>query len=114
MACVSGSWTARRTDDREDLYADARGDFPDNHLRFSLLSRAALESAAYTGMQPSVVHAHDWQAGLVPAYVRERFSNHPAFAGVGTVFTIHNLAYQGIFGREVPPASRPAVGRLHR
>jgi starch synthase len=89
--------------DREDLYADARGDFPDNHLRFSLLSRAALECAAYTGMQPSVVHAHDWQAGLVPAYVRERFRNHPAFAGAGTVFTIHNLAYQGIFGREVLP-----------
>lgn len=89
--------------DREDLYADARGDFPDNHLRFALLSRAALECAAYTGMQPSVVHAHDWQAGLVPAYVRERFRNHPAFAGAGTVFTIHNLAYQGIFGREVLP-----------
>ncbi|MFO7693459.1 MAG: glycogen synthase GlgA [Vicinamibacterales bacterium] len=89
--------------DREDLYADARGDFPDNHLRFALLSRAALECAAYAEMRPSVVHAHDWQTGLVPAYLRERFRGHPAFAGAGTVFTIHNLAYQGIFGREVLP-----------
>jgi starch synthase len=55
-------------------------------------------------MRPHVVHAHDWQAGLVPAYLRERFRKHPAFEGVGTVFTIHNLAYQGIFGREVLPA----------
>ncbi len=88
---------------REDLYADQRGDFPDNHMRFALLSRAALECAAKTGMRPSIVHAHDWQAGLVPVYLRERFRGHPAFAGAGTVFTIHNLAYQGNFAREVLP-----------
>jgi len=90
--------------DREGLYEGPRGDYPDNHVRFSLLSRAALECAAATGMRPAVVHAHDWQAGLVPAYLRERFRKHPAFEGAGTVFTIHNLAYQGIFGREVLPA----------
>jgi len=64
-------------------------------MRFSLLSRAALECAVTAGMRPAVVHAHDWQAGLVPAYLKERFRQHPAFAGAGTVFTIHNLAYQG-------------------
>jgi len=90
--------------DRAGIYEGPRGDYPDNYLRFSLLSRAALECAAATDMRPAVVHAHDWQTGLVPVYLRERFRNHPAFAGVGTVFTIHNLAYQGIFGREVLPA----------
>ena len=89
--------------DREEVYGPRHGDYADNHLRFSLLSRAALECAAGSGMRPSIVHAHDWQAGLVPAYLRERFKQHPAFAGTGTVFTIHNLAYQGIFGREVLP-----------
>jgi starch synthase len=54
-------------------------------------------------MRPSIVHAHDWQTGLVPVYLRERFRRHPAFAEAGTVFTIHNLAYQGLFGREVLP-----------
>ena len=89
--------------DREELYADQRGDFTDNHLRFALLSRAALECAVTTGMRPSVVHAHDWQTGLVPVYLRERYRRHPAFEGAGTVFTIHNLAYQGNFGRAVLP-----------
>jgi starch synthase len=90
--------------DRDDLYAGRLGDYPDNHMRFSLLSRTALECAVAAGLRPAVIHAHDWQAGLVPAYLRERFRGHPAFAGAGTVFTIHNLAYQGIFGREVLPA----------
>jgi len=90
--------------DREDLYADRLGDYGDNYLRFSLLARAALEGAAATGFRPAVIHAHDWQTGLVPVYLRERFRGQPAFAGAGTVFTIHNLAYQGIFGREVLPA----------
>jgi starch synthase len=89
--------------DRDELYEGPAGDFPDNHLRFALLSRAALECAARTGLRPSIVHAHDWQTGLVPVYLKERFRLDPAFAGTGTVFTIHNLAYQGIFGREVLP-----------
>jgi hypothetical protein len=53
------------------------------------------------GKRPSIIHANDWQTGLVPVYLKERFGGHPAFQGTGTVFTIHNLAYQGIFGREV-------------
>ncbi|MCU0252798.1 MAG: glycogen synthase GlgA [Vicinamibacterales bacterium] len=75
--------------DREELYEGPQGDHPDNYMR---------------GMRPAIVHAHDWQAGLVPAYLKERFRGHPAFSEAGTVFTIHNLAYQGIFGREVLPA----------
>jgi starch synthase len=89
--------------DREEIYGTGGGDYPDSSARFSLLSRAALECAASVGERPAVIHAHDWQAGLVPVYLRERFGRHPAFQGTGTVFTIHNLAYQGIFPREVLP-----------
>ena len=90
------------------------GDYPDNDRRFALLARAALECAASAGMRPAIVHAHDWQAGLVPAYLRDAVrAGIPRSRRHGTVFTIHNLAYQGIFGREVLPRARPAVGRVH-
>ena len=89
--------------DRAELYGTPQGDYPDNDMRFSLLSRAALEAAVAAGMRPDVVHAHDWQAGLVPAYLKVRLRTNAAFEGAGTVFTIHNLAFQGIFGREVLP-----------
>jgi len=90
--------------DREELYATPAGDYADNHLRFALLSRAALECAARLGEAPSVVHAHDWQTGLVPVYLRQRYADRPEFRGTGTVCTIHNLAYQGVFPREVLPS----------
>jgi starch synthase len=89
--------------DRDEIYAGPQGDYPDNYMRFALLSRVALEASAAAGLRPAIVHAHDWQAGLVPAYLKARFAAHPAFEGTGTVFTIHNLAFQGLFGREVLP-----------
>jgi starch synthase len=89
--------------DREDVYGPPQGDYPDNHLRFAFLSRAALECAARLELRPSIVHAHDWQTGLVPVYLRERFRGQPAFKDAASVFTIHNLAYQGTFARGVLP-----------
>ncbi|MCX6544348.1 MAG: glycogen synthase GlgA [Acidobacteria bacterium] len=90
--------------DREGIYGDAAGDYPDNDRRFAVLSRAGLETAARLGWRPSVVHAHDWQTGLVPAYLKYRYQNNPTLAGVATVFTIHNLAYQGLFAAQSLPA----------
>ena len=86
--------------DRAGIYGDDAGDYPDNDRRFAVLSRAALETSARLGWRPSVVHAHDWQAGLVPAYLKYRYQDVPALASVPTVFTIHNLAYQGLFVAE--------------
>jgi starch synthase len=54
----------------------------------------------------NIIHAHDWQTGLLPVYLREHFSAHPSFAGVKILFTIHNLGYQGIF----PPGVMPEIG----
>lgn len=88
--------------DRAGLYADGSDrDYDDNHLRFALLCRAAIEaSPRLMGGVPDVFHAHDWQGGLVPVYLRTRYRQvRPA-----CVLTIHNLAYQGVFSKEVLPA----------
>lgn len=82
------------------LGSDGR-DWADNHLRFGALSRAGAEIAlgAVDGWTPDIVHAHDWQAGLVPVYLRQSGRAHPP-----GVLTIHNIAFQGLF-----PASEMAV-----
>ena len=90
--------------DRPGLYGFGGYDFPDNALRFAVLSRAALEYARVKEERPDVIHAHDWQTGLVPVYQKMHLSNDPVVGGVPVVFTIHNLAFQGIFGREALPA----------
>lgn len=69
-------------------------DWPDNHLRFAALSRAAamIGTEGIDGWVPDIVHAHDWQAGLVPVYLQNAKGQRPK-----SVFTIHNIAYQGTF-----------------
>ncbi|MGE3509806.1 MAG: glycogen synthase GlgA [Vicinamibacterales bacterium] len=83
--------------DREALYNVGPTDYPDNARRFALLAKAALESAARRGAPLSVVHAHDWQAGLAPVYLHTHYAGHPVLGACAAVFTIHNLAYQGLF-----------------
>ena len=83
--------------DRAELYGVGNVDYPDNARRFGVLVRAALEFAARRGTAPTVVHAHDWQTGLAPVYLRTLYASHPVLAGTPSVFTIHNLAYQGLF-----------------
>ncbi len=80
--------------DRDGLYGTAQGEYPDNASRFVFLCRGALELLRVLGV-PDVVHAHDWQAGLVPAYLRSLYAD--AFPRARSVFTIHNIAYQGNF-----------------
>jgi starch synthase len=78
----------------------------DNAWRFALFNRAALEYARLQGERPSVIHAHDWQAGLVPVFQKMHLSNDPVVGGVPMVFTIHNLASQGVF----PASTLPSIG----
>jgi starch synthase len=84
--------------DRKGFYGEAGLDYPDNHIRFAVFARAALAVARYL-FRTDVFHCHDWQSGLVPAYLRTTFSTDPTFFGVKTLFTIHNLGYQGLFPR---------------
>jgi starch synthase len=89
--------------DRANLYGIGSTDYPDNALRFALLSQAALGFAA-RHLRPSVVHAHEWQAGLAPLYLARAGGALAPLAGVPAVFTIHNLAFQGLFPAETLPA----------
>ena len=90
--------------DREALYGVGNVDYPDNALRFAFLVRAALEFAGRRIAPPLVVHAHDWQAGLAPVYLSTLYASHPVLAGTPSVFTIHNLAYQGLFDAALLPS----------
>ena len=83
--------------DRDFLYGDGGRDYADNPERFAFLARAALEWAAASGERYDVVHAHDWQTGLVPVLLRRLSATHPILRGLPSVFTVHNLAYQGVF-----------------
>lgn len=76
------------------------GDYEDNRLRFAFLSRAALEYFRSRGERPDVFHAHDWQTGLVPVYLKAFYWADPTLYRSATVFSIHNVAYQGRFGTD--------------
>lgn len=89
--------------DRPSLYGVGQTDYADNALRFAMLSKAALQGAAAMGFRPDIVHAHDWHAGLVPLYLRMDFAA-TALSRARTVFTVHNLAYQGLFDAQWVPA----------
>jgi starch synthase len=88
--------------DRDGLYNWNGQDYFDNHRRFLVLSLAAI-GAAQTVFEPDILHCHDWQAGLVPVYLADQQHSNPRFFGVKTVLTIHNMGYQGRFGRALWP-----------
>jgi starch synthase len=79
--------------DRPELY----GDYVDNCERFTFLCRGVLGALPALGWMPQVLHAHDWQTGLIPVYLETLFRDAPAYRDVASVFTVHNLAYQGLF-----------------
>ncbi len=82
---------------REALYTTAQGDYADNAERFIYFSRSIRELALALDFVPDVIHCHDWQTGLVPAYLKLLGGADRDFAAIGTVFTVHSLAYQGLF-----------------
>jgi starch synthase len=83
--------------DRPALYGEGGADYPDNCERFVFFARGSLEALRALGWIPRVVHANDWQTGLVPVYLETLYKEDPALRSVGTLFTVHNLAYQGTF-----------------
>src|SRR5439155_4287017 len=92
--------------DRKGIYGDDGEDFADNALRFAVLSRAVAEIAAArarSGAPFDIVHCHDWPTALVPTYLRELAADTPELAATKTVLTIHNLAHQGTFAKDVLP-----------
>jgi starch synthase len=91
--------------DRPGLYGEEGVDYPDNHVRFAVLAHAALEFSRHI-FRPDILHGHDWQAGLVPVYLQTIYAKDPTFLGMRTLFTVHNLGYQGLF----PAAALAEIG----
>ena len=84
--------------DRLGIYGDTSfTPYSDNFFRFALLSKASLQVCEALDWKPDILHCHDWCAGLVPYFLKVNRSQF--FKGTQTVFTIHNLAYQGTFAR---------------
>jgi len=88
--------------ERKGFYGENGMDYVDNHIRFAVFCRAALGVARHL-FRTDIFHCHDWQTGLVPAFLRTSLSTDPTFLGSRTLFTIHNLGYQGLFPRTALP-----------
>src|SRR5882724_2268997 len=82
-------------------YTTTQGDYPDNAQRFAFFAKATLQACQALKLQPDIIHCHDWQAGLIPAYLKTVLQHDPAWASTSSLLTIHNIAYQGLF----PPES---------
>jgi starch synthase len=83
--------------DRPFLYGPASGEYFDNFERFTFFSRGVIELMKLIKFKPDIIHCNDWQTGLIPAYLKDIYSTDKFFKKTATLFTIHNLAYQGIF-----------------
>ena len=89
---------------REGLYHDKNmNDYPDNPKRFAFLCRAALQLCIDRQFAPHIIHSHDWQAALLPAYLKIWNWNNTTLAKSASLLTIHNLAYQGVYPQEHYP-----------
>jgi starch synthase len=92
--------------DRPNLYGNEKGDYYDNLERFTFFAHCTLKMIQRLGLIPDIIHCHDWQAGLVPALLKGPYKKSPPFSRTASVFTIHNLGYQGIF----PAKKFPVIG----
>jgi starch synthase len=88
---------------RPGLYGEKTGDYPDNLERFSYFSKSALELLKKIDYQADIIHCHDWQSGLVPVYLKTLYKDKPFYKKMKTALTIHNIGYQGVFGKEEFP-----------
>jgi starch synthase len=86
---------------QQSMWGGYKSDYPDNAERFVFFSRAVLELVPHLGFTPDVIHANDWQTGLVPVFLAESYRAQGGYQRVRSVYTIHNIAYQGVFGRDV-------------
>lgn len=85
----------RKYFDRPELYRTKLGDYVDNDERFILFSRAVLEGCKFVGFRPDLIHCHDWQTALLPAYLKTVYKLDAFYTRTRSLLTIHNIAYQG-------------------
>ncbi len=87
----------RKYFDRPELYRTKLGDYVDNDERFILFSRAVLEGCKFVGFRPDLIHCHDWQTALIPAYLKTVYKLDAFYTRTRCLLTLHNIAYQGHF-----------------
>jgi starch synthase len=87
--------------DRDHLYGTPSGDYADNGERFAFFARASLEAMRALDFAPDILHGHDWQAASAFAYLKFVYADDPFFKNTKSLFTIHNLAYQGLFDEKI-------------
>lgn len=73
----------------------------DDAERFAFFSRAVLEMLPHIDFKPDIIHCNDWQSALTPVYYSTMYAKNPWYQGIKTVFTIHNIQYQGVYGKEL-------------
>ncbi len=88
---------------RDFLYGSQAGDYADNHKRFSFFCHGVLQLLKRMDFRPDILHCHDWQTALVPILLKYEHKEDPFFMKTAVIYTIHNLAYQGIFPAEALP-----------
>ena len=88
--------------DRPFLYGPAGKEYPDNGIRFIFFCRAVLEAVTALDLKIDIYHSHDWQTALIPVYLKTLYKDLPRYQG-SSLFTIHNLGYQGIQDKELMP-----------
>jgi len=86
--------------DRGGIYGDDQGEFEDNCERYTFFCRAVLESIRLLNWKPDLIHANDWQTGLIPTLLSVEYADTPMYEDIASLMTIHNLAYQGSFWYE--------------
>jgi starch synthase len=86
--------------DRRQLYGTPKGDYFDNFERYIFLAKTVLPVCQALEFKPDIIHCHDWQSALISVYLREKWQREEIFTQTASIFTIHNLAYQGLFAKE--------------
>jgi starch synthase len=84
---------------RDGVYDDGYSAFGDNAERFTFFCRAVLQACLALDIKPDIIHCNDWQTGLIPIYAKTIYRNNPHFKKTKSVMTIHNIGYQGVFGK---------------
>jgi starch synthase len=84
---------------RDGIYGDGYKDYPDNLQRFQFFSQKVFELIKQVKLEVDVIHCHDWQTALIPAYLTGKYKVDPLYKDIKTILTIHNLAYQGLFDK---------------
>jgi starch synthase len=81
---------------RSDIYG-----YYDDVERYAFFSRAVLESLPYMDFQPHILHCHDWHSSMVSVFLAAHYRSNPYYGKIRTLFTIHNLKYQGVFPKDI-------------